>query len=577
MHDEPRSDHERRAYAAWEPAEPPPGFADRVLQAEARGRESAAPAPGRLFARPLRAAALALATLSAAGLGLAGARGWLSFGAGPEEPVQEDTSGPRDAAPVDGALPESDPKPAAPLALPADLDAKIDAYVGGFGRSYGDAFRFHGAVAVLRDGELVFSRGYGRQGGEPELAIGPDTRFRIGSLTQIFTAAAVLQLRDQGVLDLDAPLRKYLPDYPAIGERISLRQLLSHTSGLPNYTERVEFMSIDGRPRAPAEVRALFEDRPLQFAPGSDFDLSNAGYYLLGLVVEQASGQPFATYVQRNLFAPAGMRRSDIGGEPDARGHEFDEDEVLVPAPQRHPSAYGAAAAMVSTVADLAAWDRALRSPGLVLSQRSLDEMTTLVRDDYGLGWFLKQERGQTLAWHPGGVEGYNATIVRYLGDGLTVIVLANTEAVDARTVAYAVAELAHGEEVPPPVEHREVATSADLARYAGTYALSETSRRALAPVFGEGQLASLEHLEVQKRGARLVLSVPLHADKWMHPMGDDRFFFKDPAATLAEFGPPGAPVDRLTLRQGDLEFVLRRVGAAAEGSRPRPVERERR
>lgn len=567
MHDEPRSDLEERALAAWTPQEPPPDFAGRVLSA---GRDAprarAFPPLGRLVARGgARLAGLLVAAAAAAGLAYAAAE-WMASRTGPERPVPSVhiEGGSRDGAPVSAGLPAPPPELATPptLSLPADLEPQIDRYVAGYGQRYGDAFKFHGVVRVLKDGEVVATRTYGLADRNTGAKNGPDTRFKIGSLTQIFTAAAVLQLRDLGKLDLDAPVRKYIPDYPAVGERITLRHLLSHTSGIPSYTDAAIFtLGTRGGPVEPAAVRAIFQDLPLEFPPGTEFDPSNSGYFLLGQVVEAVSGRAFADYVAEDLLAPAGMRRSGLGTPVDALGYQFDEDEILIPAAQRHASAYGAAAAMVSTADDLAAWDRALRTPGLILSARSLRDMTTEVRDDYGLGWFLRHERGQTLAFYPGGVEGYNATIARFLGDGLTVFALANTEAVDTRTLVYDIARIAHGDPVEPPAEHAEVTlpSAALLARYAGNYVLSETTREALRPLVDADQLEVLERVHVSEDRGRLFMHVPDYGAKWMHPLGEDRFFFKDPSATTAEFGPPGAPVDRLTLHQQGLTFVLRR------------------
>ena len=325
-------------------------------------------------------------------------------------------------------------------------------------------------------------------------------------------------------------------------------------------------------PVAPADVRALFQGLPLEFAPGTDFDLSNSGYFLLGQVVEAVSGKPLADVLATDVLAPAGMKRSGLGAAVDAVGQEFDEDEVLVLAAQRHPSAYGGAAALVAAAADLARWDRALRTPGLVLSAKSLAEMTTEVREEYGLGWFLRRDHDQTMAFYPGGVEGYNATITRYLDDGVTVFALANTEAVDTRPLVYDIARLAHGEAVDPPPEHVEVPLApAELARYVGRYVLSEQTRAELGKLVDREELEAMERVDVVDTRGRLFMHVPDHADKWMHAAGGDRFFFKDPGGTTAEFGPPGAPVAHLTLTQGELRFILRREAARPHPDRPFP------
>lgn len=563
MHDESSTDAERRALAAFTAAEPPADFADRVLAADlAERRGSAARAP---FARLLglgapRLAGLAVAAVAAVAIATAAAAGWMPewTGLSRHVPAVIPAELPRDASPVSATLPEGPPVPE--LALPADLEARVDAYIGAFGRNYGEAFEFHGVVGVIKDGELVLTRGYGRADLRRDGPNTATTKFKIGSLTQTFTAAAVLQLRDRGLVDLDAPVRKYIPDYPATGSRITLRHLLTHTSGIPSYTDAAVFSVGHTRPVTTADVRAIFQDLPLEFAPGTDFDLSNSGYFLLGQVVENVARQPFADYLTHNILAPAGMKDSGIGLTPGALGHEFDEDEVLVPAEQRHFSAYGSAAGMVSTAADLARWDHALRTPGLVLAQKSLDEMTTVVRGEYGMGWFVRKDGGNTIAWHPGGVEGYNATIARFLGDGVTVFVLANTEAVDTRDVAYDLAQIAHGAEVQPPQEHTEVRLSvAELARYSGNYVLTETTQQAMKGLIEADELGALQQVRVFRINDRLFMHVPEHGDKWMHYMGDDRFFFKDPSATIAEFGPPGAPVAHLTLQQGELRFVLKR------------------
>lgn len=575
MHDEPHSNLERQAIAAWTAQEPPPGFADRVLAADARPRPQPVDVPElpRPGLRWPRFAAAALVAAALAGSVAAAVSWWPTLA--PRQ--QRDTPLPRDGhdpgAPIGTELPDA-PKPA-PTAT--DAAVKIDAYLDGFGRLHGDAFKFHGSVAVLRGGELLYARGVGvtaLQDGEP---VSSDTRFKIGSLTQQFTAVAILQLRDAGKLGLDDPIKKHLRDYPAVGNRITLRQLLSHTSGIPNYTEDLaRARVVPGHPCSPRQIRDSFEDLPLEFPPGTDFDPSNSGYFLLGLVVEQVSGQSLDDYVRDNIARPAGMRHTTAldpsarPGAPMAIGHQFSEDEVLVPVHALDLSVYGAAAGIVSTANDLARLDHALRVPGLLLSAPSLAEMYTPVRSNYGLGWTVQQEQGQTIVGHPGGVEGFNAAWLRYIdadSEGVTVIALANTEAVDCRHIARDLAAIVLGEEVPPPLEHKEQPVSpAMFSRYLGHYDLSEHTRSKLAGVVDRGGLDLLEGVRIYEDDGRLFMLVPLHGAKWLHARGPDEFFFKDTAGTLAQFGPPGAPVNTLTLREGDLEFVLVR---SKPGARP--------
>ncbi|MBA3544914.1 MAG: beta-lactamase family protein [Nannocystis sp.] len=579
MHDEPRSDLERQALAAWTAQEPPPGFADRVLAADVRPPAKPPielPRLPRLGLSWPGMAAAALVAVAIAGSVAAAVNWWPS--SAPQQ--QRDTPSPREGherrTPASLSLPDA-PKPTALTApAPAEMAAKIDAYLGGFGRLYGDAFKLHGSVVVLRGDERLYERGLGVTqlvAGKP---VSPDTRFKIGSLSQQFTAVAILQLRDAGKLGLDDPLKKHLRNYPGVGDGITLRQLLSHTSGVPNYTENLALAEIvPGRVYSPRQIRATFETRPLEFPPGTDFDPSNAGYFLLGLVVEQVSGHSLADYVRDNIARPAGLRHTTVQGAgalpdaPMATGHEFSEEEVLVPVAALDLSVYGGAAGVVSTANDLARFDHALRVPGLLLSGRSLTEMYTPVRNSYGLGWLVQQDHGQTMVGHPGGVEGFNAAWLRFIGPGgITVIALANTEAVDCRQIAHDIAAIAHGEEVDPPLEYKEQPVSIGMyERYLGDFNLSERTRGRLAGIIDGDELDLLEGVRVYVDDGRLFMLVPLHGAKWLHASGPDAFFFKDPAGTLAQFGPPGAPVTTLTLRQGDLEFILVRGKPGAPNS----------
>ena len=384
---------------------------------------------------------------------------------------------------------------------------------------------------------------------------------------------------DAGKLGLDDPIAHHLPKYPH--PTITIRHLLTHTSGIPNYTDGLAPAGVKpGTRYEPQQIAAIFEKAALEFPPGSEFDPSNSGYFLLGMIIERVAQVPLERYVRDNILSAAGMIQTSVGSEPAlpgelpvATGYEFSEDELLIPVAAPHDlSVYGGAAGMISSAADLLRWDRALRRPGLVLAQSSLDEMFTAAHETYGLGWIVLRERDQTMVGHPGGIEGFNAAIARYLGDEITVLALANTEAVDCRTVIAGVSAIAHGEPVEPFAEHAEVPVSpAMFSRFTGTFRLTAASRERLARMVDHDDLEQVEEVRVVDDNGRLFMVVPTHGAKWMHGLGDDRFFFKDQAGTLAQFGPPGAPVETLTLWQGELEFVLTRGPSApdAPGSQP--------
>lgn len=586
MHDEPHSDLEQRALAAWTPAEPPADFVDRVMRAadaDPRLRAAALPSLDLPPAAALRWPRLAVAAIAAAAIAgtVAAAATWW--------PHRDPTTTSRNVHADDEQREAVALTPAAAkapvAAVPKDLGPQVERYMNSYGAHHGPAFKFSGTVLVAQNGELLHISHYGRADLAEARPIDADTRFKIGSLTQQFTAAAVLQLRDAGKLQLDDELRAHLPDFTRPG--VTIRHLLTHTSGIPNYTDSLTTAGVEqGTRYTPQQIAAIFKDAALEFRPGSEFDPSNSGYFLLGMLIEKLSAQPLGRYLEDHIFAPAGMARSGYGdhtrlddreyegGALLATGYEFSEDEVLVPVHGYSLSVYGGAAGMVSTPADLLRWDRALRVPNLILSQASLDEMfraaesPTVHSGKYGLGWIVSQERGQTMVGHPGGVSGFNAAIARYLGDGITVLALANTEAIDCRNVLDAVSAIAHGEAVEPFPEPVEVPVPpAMFSRYLGDFVLTPAARTSLVKLVDAADLAMMEHVKIYDDHGRLFMLVPTHGAKWMHGLGEDRFFFKDQTATLAQFGPPAAdpsdlqkPTEWLRLRQGELEFVLSRA-----------------
>jgi len=581
VHDEPRSELEQRALDAWTPAEPPADFADRVVRAAAEDPRLRAPTPASppidLPVSTLRWPRFAVAAVVAAaiaGAAAATASFWPARDTSDETRRSfHDDDEHRESIPLTPAAAQ------APVAaVPLDLGVQIERHMRSYGVHHGDAFKFSGSVLVARDGELLSMGHYGRADIASDRPITADTRFKIGSLTQQFTAAAVLQLRDAGKLRLDDELRVHLPgEYTRPG--VTIRHLLTHSSGIPNYTDSLASAGVEpGTRYTPQQVAAIFKDAALEFPPGSEFDPSNSGYFLLGMVVEKLSGQPLGRYLHEHIFAPAGMTRSALGehtrvdgresvdGGELATGYEFSEDELLVPVSGFNLSVYGGAAGMVSTPADLLRWDRALRIPNLLLSQASLDEMfrpaqNPAIAGKYGLGWVVSQERGQTMVGHPGGVAGFNGAIARYLGDGITILALANTEAIDCRNVLDAVAAIAHGEPVEPYPEPVELHVSpAMFSRYLGDFRLTPTASAELAKVVDAEDLGRMQQVKIYDDNGRLFMLVPTHGAKWMHGLGEDRFFFKDQAATLAQFGPPGAPVEWLRLTQGELVFLLSRA-----------------
>jgi D-alanyl-D-alanine carboxypeptidase len=321
-----------------------------------------------------------------------------------------------------------------PTASPGDLAARITAAAG-------KAIAAHrapgGAVAVVRDGTVVYVRGFGTRNLATQAPVDADTRFEIGSVTKQFTAAAILQLKEAGKLSLDDRLSIYVPSFPHAGE-ITLRQLLHQTSGLPDYTDANGFIRIASKAGNLAKIEALIAKLPLHFKPGTRWEYSNTNYIALGRVVEVASGMPYATYVRTHVFAPAGMTQTTmIAAEPQLvdfatpywRGEKG--KGALAPAPPLMDVWAGAAGAIVSTVGDLAKWDLALQA-GKIVTAPDLRLMTSSGALDngkptgYGFGWMIDTFDGHERVWHNGGTFGSSSSNVTFPTDGVDVIVLEN-------------------------------------------------------------------------------------------------------------------------------------------------------
>ena len=304
------------------------------------------------------------------------------------------------------------------------------------------------SVAVARRGTVVFADGYGFADLQGEVPASADTVYGIGSITKQFTSAAMLQLQEKEQLALDDDIRMYLPGYPSSGQPITIRQILSHTSGIPELTAQPSYLdSSDAAVRREAIMREVLS-LPLDFTPGTQWRYSNSGYVLAGMIIERVSGVSFDTYLTDRLLGSLGLRHTSVcpdrSSAPFARGYEqqtgswtrairLGEPLSLVPAGPVDMSIASSAGAGCSTVLELLAWVKALRS-GKVVSPASYRLMTTptSLADGrtfpYGLGLFLRNFGTHRAIVHAGIIEnGFVGVLGDFPDDGLTVAFLANT------------------------------------------------------------------------------------------------------------------------------------------------------
>jgi D-alanyl-D-alanine carboxypeptidase len=303
------------------------------------------------------------------------------------------------------------------------------------------------AVLVTRGGRVLLRKGYGLANVERGTAVTPETVFRIASVTKVFAATAALLLADQGRIALDSPVTTYLPDYPAAGRGITVRHLLSHTAGLPEYLDRPDVFAFVGQERPVQDLVASFRDRPAVFAPGERDAYSNSGYILLGAILERVSGIGFGELVRTRIFAPLGMRSTacaaplaGVAGlaeayEPErTAGGPPDWNRLVVARPYTM-SALHAAGGCVSTVDDLFRFEDALIG-GRLLRAETLAHSLAPVRLAGGReggtsngGWQLDRVAGRRAAMKGGALPGVCTWLLAVPDDSLAVVLLTNRSA----------------------------------------------------------------------------------------------------------------------------------------------------
>lgn len=330
--------------------------------------------------------------------------------------------------------------------------AQLDAYLTSLERGG----VLSGSVLVARNG-MLFEKGYDLADKDARIPNTPQTRFRIGSNTKQFTAMAILILQDRGKLHVQDSICLYVPNCPRDWQPITIENLLTHTSGIPDYINAPDFLTFWLEPATPEELLARFKDLPLDFPPGSRFKYSNSGYTLLGYIIERVSGESYATFLQQNIFTPLKMYNTGYDTTyPALPQHATGYyQEYIKPAPY-DPSVLYAAGALYSTVEDLNIWDQALMAHKLV-SQQALNAMFTphipcpprgpggcLQRQDlgYGYGWFIAAEPQGKLIYHVGHIDGFFTYNGFYPQRNLVVVVLSNLETTNVLKIGLMLASM---------------------------------------------------------------------------------------------------------------------------------------
>lgn len=358
---------------------------------------------------------------------------------------------------------------AAQTAASQDLAARVDEYLNDLAKQN----RFSGSVLIARDGRVLVSKGYGMANYEEDVPNTTQTKFRLGSITKQFTAMAVMMLQERGKLSVQDAVCKYVAECPPAWQPITIHHLLTHTSGIWNFTSAPEYRKTMTLPSPVADTIARFKDKPLEFAPGERFNYSNSGYVLLGYVIEKASGQSYETFLRENIFEPlkmtnTGYDRPDMILKHRASGYTVWTGKLLN-APFLDMTIPFSAGALYSTAEDLYLWDQALYTEKLV-KQKTLDAIFTPFKDNYGYGFSIEKRFGLKNISHGGGINGFTTFISRFPEEKATVIVLGNLEGVSTGQVASRLTRLALADKIamPPSVK----VDPSILQSYVGRYQL---------------------------------------------------------------------------------------------------------
>jgi len=396
------------------------------------------------------------------------------------------------------------------------------------------------AVIVVKDGKVVFRKGYGMANMEFGIPIEPDMIFRIGSVTKQFTAVATLMLAEQGKLSLTDEITRFLPDYPTQGRRVTVEHLLTHTSGIVSYTGMPEWRPQMRKDVSLDEMIAVFKDKPMEFAPGERWNYNNSGYVLLGAIIEKASGMKYGEFIEKNIFAPLEMKRSFYDSTSRiiprrAAGYSKGKDG-FVNAEYLSMSWPHAAGSLISTVDDLALWDAALYTDKLVKQESLKRAWKAVPLNDgrptkYGYGWGLSSLEGHPVISHGGGINGFTCDSMRLPDDRVYVAILTNRDSGVGR-VSQKIAALAAGITLRDPVAIKLPAESFD--KYAGVYQIREKEE---AIVTRDGEKFFVQHPQM---GRREIL-----------PMSETDFFGKENPSLRVTFLRAGGAVTGLKFVTG--------------------------
>ena len=426
--------------------------------------------------------------------------------------------------------------------------------------------RFSGAVLIAQNGSIILRKGYGFADVDRRKAYTPETQHEVASLSKMFTALAALKLRDQGKLRLEDSICKYLSNCPDAWQPITVQHLMRHTSGIPDYEEKLglgsdKYLAFMTQPNASAKILADAQKLPLDFKPGEKFNYSNTGYIVLSYLIQKAAGMPFADFVVNNILKPAGMNHSgvlgvgarpkqlgvgytfgDLGWEKTIAGYPLTAGH-LKKVPQLPLTSPEGDAWLYSTVDDLYRWSQIMDGSRLVPVAEA-NEVFTAGLDNYGYGWFVGTGFDRKRMRHNGALPGYLSDFIKFPDDKITIIIFSNLDRAPLSHIARDVTSILLGKPYDMPVRGKVV----------------KLDEQQVAPLLGDYQMADGKTLTIRKGPEHLIAEIkgrytagliPLSPTEFYFPLADGRAVF-----TLGE----GGTVTKVNLRYSGEDHLAERI-----------------
>lgn len=403
------------------------------------------------------------------------------------------------------------------------------------------------SVGVMRHNEVIFARGYGYADLDNKVEATEHTVYQVGSITKQFTALAVMILVEQGKVNLNDIMLDYLPNYPQRDHKVTIDQLLNHTSGIKSYTDIEKFWEISERDLSREEIVDLFSSEPVEFSPGENYQYNNSGYYLLGMIIENVSGMSYADFLKENVWQSLEMFDTHYLGKTEpikniATGYDHKDNELVLARPLGMDNPFSGGS-LGSSVLDLLKWQTALNENQLI-SRQSYNKMiepgllTGGKHTTYGYGFFRSNLNGHRKIEHGGTINGFRAQLSYYPDDGLTVTVLCNHNSAPQAQLESQISRLMLG---IPETRIQEIHLSeSELQLYTGNYKWCST----MAPVPFPVSVAE---------GTLRVSGRPLRA------IGNHTFVFStDPYYTVTFTVKDGKSISFRAEREGQITDALR-------------------